>query len=188
MKREELTALIDRVIGSKGILRTPAYWMRKVLNKMSDYAEELKVSAVKESAEITSKKADVYWLPKSGNYAADSNTGKELLAIINNPDKVLIQSWVYTPGGKRLVSYNAATYSQLDGTIPYIVLRSPLVITSQSYTNNKLTKLQLTEFVATIGQPEGDIQISYSSDDVTIPITDIGDLDKILDNINGEEI
>ena len=39
MAREELTALVDRVIGSKGILRTPAYWMRKVLNNMADYLE-----------------------------------------------------------------------------------------------------------------------------------------------------
>lgn len=41
MTREELSALIDRVIGSKGILRTPSYWMRKVLNNIVDYCEGL---------------------------------------------------------------------------------------------------------------------------------------------------
>ena len=41
MKREELTALLDRVIGGKGILRTPAYWMRKLLNSIVDYCEAL---------------------------------------------------------------------------------------------------------------------------------------------------
>ena len=39
MKREELTALLDRVIGGKGILRTPAYWMKKVLNETISYLE-----------------------------------------------------------------------------------------------------------------------------------------------------
>lgn len=41
MTRENLTALIDRVIGSKGILRTPSYWMRKVLNSIVEYCEGL---------------------------------------------------------------------------------------------------------------------------------------------------
>lgn len=41
MTRENLTALIDRVIGSKGILRTPSYWMCKVLNSIVDYCEGL---------------------------------------------------------------------------------------------------------------------------------------------------
>ena len=39
MTREELTALVDRVIGSKGILRTPSYWMKKVLNNIIGYLE-----------------------------------------------------------------------------------------------------------------------------------------------------
>lgn len=41
MTREELSALFDRVIGSKGILRTPSYWMQKVLNNIVDYCEGL---------------------------------------------------------------------------------------------------------------------------------------------------
>lgn len=41
MTREELQALIDRVIGKKGILRTPSYWMKKVLNSIVDYCEGL---------------------------------------------------------------------------------------------------------------------------------------------------
>lgn len=41
MTREELNALLDRVIGGKGILRTPAYWMRRVLNNILEYCEGL---------------------------------------------------------------------------------------------------------------------------------------------------
>ena len=39
MEREKLTALIDRVIGKKGILRAPSYWMRKILNDAITYLE-----------------------------------------------------------------------------------------------------------------------------------------------------
>lgn len=41
MDRTELQALIDRVIGKKGILRAPSYWMRKVLNSIVEYCEGL---------------------------------------------------------------------------------------------------------------------------------------------------
>lgn len=51
MIREELTALIDRVIGSKGILRTPSYWMRKVLNSIIEYCESL-TPKIKVEAEV----------------------------------------------------------------------------------------------------------------------------------------
>jgi hypothetical protein len=46
MTREELSALFDRVIGSKGILRIPSYWMRKILNDAITYLE-VAVSNVK---------------------------------------------------------------------------------------------------------------------------------------------
>lgn len=41
MTRDELQALIDRVIGKKGILRLPAWWANKVLNNILDYCEGL---------------------------------------------------------------------------------------------------------------------------------------------------
>ena len=41
MDRNELQALIDRVIGKKGILRAPSYWMRKVFNEVIAYCEGL---------------------------------------------------------------------------------------------------------------------------------------------------
>lgn len=41
MTRKQLQALIDRVIGKKGILRVPAWWANKVLNNILDYCEGL---------------------------------------------------------------------------------------------------------------------------------------------------
>ena len=40
MTREELQALIDRVIGKKGILRAPAWWVRRLFGNMLDYTDE----------------------------------------------------------------------------------------------------------------------------------------------------
>lgn len=39
MDRTELQALIDRVIGKKGILRAPAYWVRRLLGNLMDYTD-----------------------------------------------------------------------------------------------------------------------------------------------------
>lgn len=39
MTREELQALIDRVIGKKGILRAPSFWMRRLFGNLMDYTD-----------------------------------------------------------------------------------------------------------------------------------------------------
>lgn len=41
MKREELNTLIDRVTAGKGILRTPSFWMRRVLHAIADSIGEI---------------------------------------------------------------------------------------------------------------------------------------------------
>lgn len=40
MTREQLQALIDRVIGKKGILRAPSYWVRRLFGNLMDYTDE----------------------------------------------------------------------------------------------------------------------------------------------------
>lgn len=62
MDRTEIQALIDRVIGKKGLLRAPSWWVRRLLNKMLDYCESLtpkiKVeSSVNDSANPVQSKA-----------------------------------------------------------------------------------------------------------------------------------
>ena len=39
MTRDELQTLIDRVIGKKGILRAPSWWMRRLLGNLMDYTD-----------------------------------------------------------------------------------------------------------------------------------------------------
>ena len=39
MTREQLQALIDRVIGKKGILRAPSYWVRRLFGNLMDYTD-----------------------------------------------------------------------------------------------------------------------------------------------------
>lgn len=59
MKSEDLTALINRVIGSKGILRTPAWWVRKLLLKIIEYIDSfiLSIEETRIYAENTSLRA-----------------------------------------------------------------------------------------------------------------------------------
>ena len=40
MNKQELQALIDRVIGEKGIMRSSAWWVRRLLNAVIGYAEK----------------------------------------------------------------------------------------------------------------------------------------------------
>ena len=46
MTRVELQALIDRVIGTKGIMRSSAWWVRKLFNKVLEYVESYTNNAV----------------------------------------------------------------------------------------------------------------------------------------------
>ena len=39
MSKEKIQALIDRVIGKKGILRAPSWWFRRLLLQLLDYIE-----------------------------------------------------------------------------------------------------------------------------------------------------
>lgn len=46
MTRQELQALIDRVIGKKGIMRSSAWWVRTLFNKVLEYVESYTKNAV----------------------------------------------------------------------------------------------------------------------------------------------
>ena len=40
MKLSKLHDLIDRAIGKKGVLKTPAWWMNKILSEIADKTED----------------------------------------------------------------------------------------------------------------------------------------------------
>lgn len=64
MEREKLTALIDRVIGKKGILRAPSYWMSKVLHSVMDYADISASASEKKANQYTDESLDNHNLIK----------------------------------------------------------------------------------------------------------------------------
>ena len=47
MTRQELSLLIDKVIGSKGIMRSSVWWVKRLLNKIVEYLQEYVDSAIK---------------------------------------------------------------------------------------------------------------------------------------------
>ena len=40
MNKSTIQTLIDKVIGKKGLIRVPSWWMRKVLMQMADWVQE----------------------------------------------------------------------------------------------------------------------------------------------------
>ena len=40
MDKSTIQTLIDKVIGKKGLIRVPSWWMRKVLMQMADWVQE----------------------------------------------------------------------------------------------------------------------------------------------------
>lgn len=208
MTREELQALIDRVIGKKGILRTPAYWVKRIFNQVLDYSEESANEAIK----AVDKKAETYMLPTPGKYPLDSGTGKKLLEILNNPDKYILQS-------------NQATFSGATGTITVypnkynlipdaLILQSPAWKTKEAYMNGELTEVELTVYMGSIAKGADIIEFAITATTLSIPVvgyvTDelsdfteyavqgkvikayvdgkVGNINSVLDTINGEEM
>ena len=206
MSKEKIQSLISRVIGKEGILRTPSYWMGRLFNQVLDYSEESANKAIK----VADKKAETYMLPNSGKYALDSETGKKLLDILNNPDKYILQS-------------NQATFSGATGTITIypnkynlipdaLILQSPAWKTKEAYMNGKLTEVELTVYMGSIAKGADIIEFAIATTTLSIPIvgyvTDelsdfteyavqgkvikayvdgkVGNINTALDTINGE--
>lgn len=53
MTRVELQALIDRVIGTKGIMRSSAWWVRKLFNKVLEYVESYADKAARADSKMS---------------------------------------------------------------------------------------------------------------------------------------
>lgn len=208
MSKEKIQALIDRVIGKDGILRTPAYWVKRIFNQVLDYSEDRANEAIK----VAEQKAETYMLPTPGQYALNSGTGKKLLEILNNPDKYILQS-------------NQATFSGATGTITIypnkynlmpdsLILQSPAWKTKEAYLNGNLTEVELTSYMGAIVKGDGVIGFSIGPTTLSMPIvgyvTDelndfteyavqgkviksyvdgkVGNINSVLDKINGEII
>lgn len=208
MSKEKIQSLIDRVIGKEGILRTPSYWMRRLFNQVLDYSEDRANEAIK----VAEQKAETYMLPTSGKYALDSGTGKKLLEILNNPDKYILQCNQATFSG---ATGTITIYPNKYNLIPdALILQSPAWKTKEAYLNGNLTEVELTVYMGSIAKGDGIIEFSIGPTTLSIPIvgyvtdelTDftkyavqgkvikayvddkVGNINSVLDTINGEEI
>ena len=136
MEREKLTALIDRVIGKKGILHTPSYWMQKVLHSVMDYAD-------------TASSKWVYALPDDGEYDLSSPIGKKLMEVIVNPTIFRLHMWVETQPPplrmRRQIPLNVSDASYMVG-----VAFHSFECYSQRITNGKLEALRYIDVMGTI--------------------------------------
>ena len=87
MNKSTIQTLIDKVIGKKGLIRVPSWWMRKVLMQMADWVQEgddtngKKIVKVKEEADgkISTLETNVSTLETNTNSKIDT-----LKAYINN--------------------------------------------------------------------------------------------------------
>ena len=57
MDKSTIQTLIDKVVGKKGLIRVPSWWMRKVLMQMADWVQEGDDANDKEIMEVK-KEAD----------------------------------------------------------------------------------------------------------------------------------
>lgn len=216
MSKEKLQSLIDRVIGKEGILRTPAYWVKRLFNQVLEYSEEYTNKAIEVVDENVDKKVDKkaepYILPASGEYAITSETGKKLIDVVNNPSKYILQSWYNANSSECLVTFHP-TKNQYMST-GALMLTTPSWNTKESYLNGKLVEVQMTSYAGTIVIGDEYVTISISNFNLSIPIvgyvTDelkdsteyavqgkvikayvdgkVGNINSVLDTINGEEV
>ena len=87
MNKSTIQTLIDKVIGKKGLIRVPSWWMRKVLMQMADWVQEgddtngKKIVKVKEEADgkISTLETNVNTL--------ETNTNKKISTLETNTNE-----------------------------------------------------------------------------------------------------
>lgn len=87
MTRNELSALIDKVVGSKGIMRASVWWVKRLLNKMLDYCESLTPNIeIKTEAQVNDSANPVQ--SKAVKEYVDAKLGEvgEFLDLINGEE------------------------------------------------------------------------------------------------------
>ena len=146
MNKSTIQTLIDKVIGKKGLIRVPSWWMRKVLMQIADWVQEgddangEKIVKVSEDAE----KLRILTLP----YTLVSGTGE----VNIDGNKVS-----FTDADKQLIYITGAVkFKKGDGSyndfityiyIPHIDIRSQgRDMSSMFYRCSGLTSLDLSGF------------------------------------------
>ena len=223
MADAKLQSLIDRVIGKDGILRVPAYWMRRILGKLMEYSDKTAESQARQAltdaktyadatskeytdqqiAElgITGKEPVVYVLPEGTlqkmsypltngetyTYTfTDAEAAEYIEALAAGLDKVIFMVGSYEDlFVPRSVAEKAASFSENT-----VTLVSPMLIVGS---NNDGWYTWAVGFSIDYNTNTGKVTCTRTSAKNDIDIqgmidSSIGDINTILDNINGEEV
>lgn len=159
MTREKLSALIDRAVGTKGILRIPAYWMRKILNAIISYLEpDASVSFTSAKAvqnkvirQYVDEKTEIYYFPDSfysyliSGSGAISFYGEQALKFknaINNINRVSIRLRSSSEEGFVVLYPISVDYMNISGSerayIRFMVGNSIRIITVEYKSDNSI--------------------------------------------------
>ena len=102
MNKSTIQTLIDKVIGKKGLIRVPSWWMRKVLMQMADWvqegddANEEKIVKVKEAADgkISTLETNVSTLETNTNKKISTlttNTNNKISTLTTDTNNILFE-------------------------------------------------------------------------------------------------
>lgn len=159
MTREKLSALIDRAVGTKGILRIPAYWMRKILNAIISYLEpDASVSFTSAKAvqnkvirQYVDEKTEIYYLPDSfyshlisglGAVSLSGEYATSFKKAINNIRRVSIRMHSSSEDGFTLLYPISVDYMNIAGServyIRFMVGNSISIITVEYKEDNSI--------------------------------------------------
>ena len=89
MDTQKLHDLIDKVVGKDGPLRTPAYWMRRVLKKLVEYSKDIHESGLMEIAKLKASLSVYFKTPSKFTY-------DELYELANAGNLVPGQQYILT--------------------------------------------------------------------------------------------
>ena len=216
MSKEKIQSLIDRVIGKYGILRVPAYWMRKIFNDVLDYTDD----SVAKSAKTTEANAITSATATSKEYtdqqiAELGITGKEPV-VYALPERIFEKvtdfkeyRFSYTLTEAEANEFWAAMDKGIDNIL-FVIGRYSLITPHEVAQVMKVTDnwylLLGGEFVNGNGglwyswRPGVNLEFDASTREVEVEVVttktnidiqgmidaSIGDINTILDNINGE--
>lgn len=204
MTRQELSLLIDKVIGSKGILRAPSWWVRRLFGNLMDYtdvkAEEGK--AYTDNAENAAKKyADDNKVAKvEGKQLSTEDFTtvlKQKLDGLINYDDTYVRSAITELQNDLDAIVNGDATSAIDSIQEILAFLSTITDTQTLAGIVEDLKQYVDDKVASGGG--GSITLdSVMSDTSTNAVSNmvikayvdgkIGSINSVLDNINGEVI
>ena len=219
MRKIDLQSLIDRVIGKEGILRVPAYWMRRVLYNLMEFSEKTAESQAKKALTDAKTYADATSKEYTDQQIAELGvTGKEPIVYVL-PERIWDKvtdfkeyRFSYTLTEAEANEFWAAMDKGIDNIL-FVIGRYGSLITPRNVAQVMKVKddwylLLGDEFLNGVGgiwytwRPGVNLEFNASTREVEVEVvttktnidiqgmidSSIGDINTILDNINGEEV